>query len=114
MHLTIIKSDNVVGLDGEFLTVDCSALPTNFHALQWDGPADGVGGEGEAEWVGKPKPANTAIVDLGDYYAYVERWQAAKARLQTEAAAREAALLAQSVSAAVNTETLTEPPAPNG
>lgn len=92
MRLTIIKSDNVVGVDGEFLTVDCSALPVNFHALQWEGPENGVGGEGEAEWSGDPKPANTAVVDLGEYYSCVEAWRAEKARIEAEAAERAAAL----------------------
>lgn len=86
MHVTIIKADNAVGIDGDFLTVDCSALPPDFHALQWDGPESGVGGEGEIEYVGKPKPANTEIVDLGEYQTYVDAWRAEKARLDAEAA----------------------------
>lgn len=84
MHITIIKADNAVGIDGEFLAVDCSSLPTNFHALQWDGPESGVGGDGEAEWIGKPKPANTEVTDLGNYYAYVEAWRTEKARIEAE------------------------------
>lgn len=87
MHVTIVKADNAVGVDYEFLTVDCSALPANFHALQWDGPESGIGGEGEVEWNGKPKPANTEIVDLGEYQAYVDVWRAEKARIEAEAAA---------------------------
>lgn len=80
MHLTIIKADNTVGVDGKFLSVDCAALPADFHALQWDGPESGIDGDGEIEWNGKPKPANTEINDLGEYYAYVEAWRAEKAR----------------------------------
>lgn len=91
MRLTIIKADNAVGIDGEFLTVDCSALPANFHALQWEGPENGIGGDGEAEWAGKPKPANTEVVDLGEYYAYAEAWRAEKARIEAEQAAQLAA-----------------------
>ena len=91
MHVTIIRADNAVGIDGEFLTVDCSALPADFHALQWDGPESGVGGDGEVELNGKPKPANTEIADLGAYYAYVEAWRAEKQRLADEAAAAAAA-----------------------
>lgn len=85
MHLTIIKADSAVGIDGEFLTVDCSALPDNFHALQWDGPEDGLNGVGEAEWADKPKPANTAVNDLEGYFVYVEAWRAEKARIEAEA-----------------------------
>lgn len=90
MHLTIIKVDNTVGIDGEFLTVDCSALPADFHALQWDGPEDGVGGVGEAEWTGQPKPANTAVADLEGYFAYVEAWRVEKARIEAEIEAQRA------------------------
>lgn len=94
MHVTIVKADNAVGVDYEFLTVDCSALPANFHALQWDGPENGIGGEGEVEWNGKPKPANTEIVDLGEYQAYVDAWRAEKARIEAEAAAQAASAAA--------------------
>lgn len=94
MHVTIIRADNAVGIDGEFLTVDCSALPSDFHALQWDGPENGVGGEGEVERTGKPKPANTEIIDLGDYQAYVDAWRTEKARIEAEAAALLAASIA--------------------
>lgn len=90
MHLTIIKIDNTVGINGEFLTVDCSLLPNNFHALQWDGPEDGVGGNGEIEWTGNPKPANTEVIDLDDYFAYVEAWRAEKARIEAEIDAQRA------------------------
>lgn len=75
MHLTIIKSDNAVGVDGLFYTIDCSELPANFHALQWDGPESGEGGAGEVEFNGKPKPPNEEITDLGGYYVYYEAWQ---------------------------------------
>ena len=74
MHLTIIKEDNTVGVDGYFKPIDCSTLPNNFHALQWDGPETGIGGEGEVEWNGKPKPPNTEITDLGEYYVYYQDW----------------------------------------
>lgn len=74
MHLTIVKADNSVGVDGVFYTVDCSELPANFWALQWDGPESGIGGEGEVEFTGKPKPPNEEITDLGGYYVYYEAW----------------------------------------
>lgn len=81
MHVTIIKADNAVGVDYEFLTIDCSLLAENFHALQWDGPENGIGGEGEIEWNGKPKPPNEEITDLGGYYVYVEAWREEKQRI---------------------------------
>lgn len=86
MRLTIIKADNAVGIDGRFLTVDCSALPEKFHALQWEGPSEGVGGQGEAEWIGEPKPANTQVKDLNKYYALIEAWHVEKTRIEAEMA----------------------------
>ena len=37
--VTIIPSDNHVYVDGAgtFMTVDCSSLPSDIHAIQWDG-----------------------------------------------------------------------------
>jgi hypothetical protein len=74
MRFTIIKDDNAVGVDGVFYTIDCSELPAEFWALQWEGPTTGVGGEGEVEYRGKPKPPNQEITDLGGYYVYYEAW----------------------------------------
>ena len=75
MHLTIIKDDNKVAVDGVVKPIDLSNIqPPNFHALQWDGPTDGIGGDGEVEFSGKPKPANEEITDLGDYYQYYLLW----------------------------------------
>lgn len=74
MHLTIVKSDNKVGVDGTFYAIDCSSLPENFWALQWVGPENGVGGKGELEFTGNPKPPNDEIADLGSYYVFYEAW----------------------------------------
>jgi hypothetical protein len=75
MHFTIIKIDNSVGVDGVFYTIDCSELPENFWALQWTGPTTGIGGAGEVEFTGYPKPPNEPITDLGGFYAYYEAWE---------------------------------------
>ena len=82
MRVTIIKSDNTVGINGEFLPIDCSALPANFHALQWYGDEN----YGEVEWDGRPKPPNTEMTELGAYQTYVDAWHAEKARLDQIAA----------------------------
>lgn len=105
MHVTIIRQDNVVGVDGYFLPIDCSVLSSNFHALQWDGPENGVGGLGEVEWNGTPKPPNEQIIDLGGYYVYVEAWREEKQRLDDLAeAARQKSLLAQAAGPTVVAE----------
>lgn len=75
-RLTIVKEDNMVGVDGEFYVVDCSSLPANFHALQWYGNEDEP--YGEVEWNGRPKPPNTFIDNLNDYQNIIDAWNVAK------------------------------------
>ena len=70
IRLTIIKNDNLVGIDGKFTTIDCSSLPSNLHAVQWDA----VNSVGEVEWNGNPKPSNTPITDITDYQDIVTAW----------------------------------------
>lgn len=73
-RLTIVKEDNIVGIDGVFYNVDCTSLPSNFHALQWYADYN----QGEIEWNDRPKPPNTVITDLGSYSAYIQKWNDAK------------------------------------
>jgi hypothetical protein len=81
MRVTIIKDDNAVNVDGERHTVDCSGLPADFHALQWDGTI----GEIEYRMVacshcgGRNKKPNALISDLAPYSVYVDGWHVAKA-----------------------------------
>lgn len=95
-RITILKINNQIGIDGKFLTVDCSDLPEDFHALQWDGT------EGEIEWKGKPRPPNTEITDLKEYQKYIDMWHSEKDRLDEEMkkaqAEYEAMLAAQAAS----------------
>lgn len=72
-HLTIIKPNNLVGVDNKFTEIDCSSLPANFHALQWNENTS----SGEIEWTGNPKPDNTVITSLGEYEIYLTKWKQA-------------------------------------
>lgn len=72
MRLTIVKRDNLVGIDGDFFTVDCSGLPDDFHALQW------YGTWGEVERTGRPRPPNEEIKSLNPYQGIIDAWGAAK------------------------------------
>lgn len=80
MRVTIIKNDNAVVIDGVCHTVDCSALPADFHALQWSGST------GEIEYVmtrcehcgARSKKGNSIISDLSPYQLYLHSWGAAK------------------------------------
>lgn len=81
MKVTIIREDNTVYVDGKPHQVDCSGLPTNFHALQWDGVA------GEVEYaavrcshcLAVSKKPNEVMADLSPYQAYIDAWQVAEA-----------------------------------
>lgn len=73
IKMTIIKQDNIVGVDGVFHKVDCSSLPENFCALQWYAKEK----YGEVEWVGNPKPQNTIIKKLDAYTQYFDLWDQA-------------------------------------
>ncbi len=80
MQVTIIKDDNLVIINGEARAVDCSALPADFHALQWDGAR----GEVEYRMVhcaycgGHSKKINMPISDLEPYKMYLDGWTKAK------------------------------------
>lgn len=76
-RVTIVKEDNIVGIDGEFYTVDCSSLPANFHALQWYADDNA----GEIEWTGRPKPSNTEIDNIDEYKTLIDAWHVEKARI---------------------------------
>ena len=76
MRLTIIKDDNCVYVDGVPMSVDCTALPSSFHALQW---ADT---HGEIEWTHEQ---NERITDLTPYQSWIENWTIANQEALAEA-----------------------------
>ena len=79
MRLTIIKDDNCVYVDGVPMPVDCTALPSSFHALQW---ADT---QGEIEWTHE---RNERITDLTPYQSWIENWTIANQEALALAEAR--------------------------
>lgn len=89
MRVTIIRDDNTVIVDGEAHHVDCSTLPTDFHALQWAGDL------GEIEYRmlncahcgGRSKKQNVTIADMVPYQPYVDGWRVAKATADAARAA---------------------------
>jgi hypothetical protein len=73
MKISIIKEDGTVVKDGVvYIGLDLSALPDNFHALQWDTSS----GDLETKDANNI-PSNTAISDLSPYQFCVDAWQAA-------------------------------------
>ena len=92
MRLTIIPSDNLVGVNNEFISgLDLSAcgVPTNVHALQW------YETDGELEFVDNPdrtKPQNEIVTALPTWAdSCVAAWNVGKAAIE------EAARLAEEV-----------------
>lgn len=91
MRVVIVREDNAVLVDGVPYAVDCSTLPADIHAVQWDGLA------GEVEYSivacshcgSRSKKGNEFIRDLAPYQKYVDGWHAAKAEADA-IAAREA------------------------
>jgi len=90
MRVSIIKDDGTVLKDGvAYIDLDLSALPSEFHALQWydtKGDVESKDADGN--------PVNTAITDLSPYQWCVDAWQAAydaeQAAIAAEAAEAEA------------------------
>lgn len=88
-RMTIIKDDNAVGVDGVFYDVDCSGLPSNFHAMEFFTETN----TGEVQWTGNPCPPNTPITSIGEYQVYFDEWNKKVAeQKELEAAAKRARL----------------------
>lgn len=71
MRLTIVKSDGVIAVDGvALLGFDLSALPADFHALQW------YDTYGDVESVDPQtgQHMNAAIYDVAPFQPYVDAW----------------------------------------
>lgn len=88
MRFTIIRETNTVAVDSLAFAVDCSALPVDVHAIQWDGTF------GEIEYAAKrcdhcgarSKQANATIRDMSPYQTYLDAWILAKAEADQRAA----------------------------
>lgn len=100
MRISIIKDDGTVVKDGVAYTdLDLSALPSEFHALQW------YGAKGDVESKDSDgNPVNTAITDLSQYQWCVDAWQAAYNAEQAAIAAAEAAAAAAAAAEAAESE----------
>lgn len=87
-HVTVVPSDRLIIVDGQALRFDFPA-PENLHAVQWHG------GAGEMEWTDDLNHPLTPAEYAEDVAPFVALWEAEKARLEAEAAAAEAARLAE-------------------
>jgi hypothetical protein len=68
MKLTIIKDDNVVGVNGVFREVDLSELESGIRAVQWDGSAGHI----EFEY-----GTNEDISDIDEFQPFIDLWTSA-------------------------------------
>lgn len=87
-HVTVVPSDKLIIVDGVVLCFDFSA-PENMHALQWHE------GSGHIEWTDDINRPLTPADYAEDVAPFVSLWEAEKAQLDEEAAAAEAARLAE-------------------
>lgn len=87
-HVSVVPSDKVIIVDREMLQFGFSA-PENLHALQWHD------GSGHMEWTDDINHPLTPADYAEDVAPFVALWEAEKARLDGEAAAAEAARLAE-------------------
>ena len=87
-RVTVVPPDRLIMVDGVPCVFDYDA-PANMHALQWGGES------GHIEWTDGPNQALTKEDYEKQVAPYVALWQAEQDRLTEEAAAVEAARLAQ-------------------
>lgn len=81
MRLTIIPEDSTVIINGRRFDIDCSALDSTIHAVQWNGE------RGHIEYKDTPggiKPINTSITDVELFAPLVAAWEDAKALLDVQ------------------------------
>ena len=87
-HVIVVPADRLIIVDGTPLQFDFPA-PEKLHAIQWHN------GTGEMEWRDDINHPLTPADYAEDVAPFVELWEAEKARLEEEAAAAEAARLAE-------------------
>ncbi|MFR7889337.1 MAG: tail fiber assembly protein [Bilophila wadsworthia] len=87
-HVIVVPSDRLIIVDGTPLQFDFPA-PEKLHAVQWHE------GSGHMEWTDDINHPLTSADYAGDVAPFVALWEAEKARLEEEAAAAEAARLAE-------------------
>lgn len=62
----MIRDDNIITINGRTIIVDLSEIPTNIHAVQWDGES------GHIERQGQP---NQAINSLDDFQIWIDQFE---------------------------------------
>jgi hypothetical protein len=65
MRVTIIRDDEVVGIDGVFKSIDMSLLPGGVRAVQWDGTT------GHVEYDNGP---NAELDSISQFQSFIDAW----------------------------------------
>lgn len=68
MRITVIRDDGIIGIDGDFRTVDLSGMPPEVHAVQW---------RDTAGFVEYDNAANFPLDDIAQVQQYIDMWEAA-------------------------------------
>lgn len=87
MRFTIIKDDNAAYVGGVAFFVDCSALPSEFHALQWYDTY----GEVEFKTIEGVRAQNEIITDISPYQSFIDSCNVKKSAFDAAVAAAVAA-----------------------
>lgn len=84
MRVSVIRDENTVNVDGVKVSVDCSKLDAEIHAVQW------YGGRGEIEFAphfsdeGWTKRPNQVFTSMEPYQYLVDAHSVEAARLEAE------------------------------
>ena len=92
-RVTVVPADKLIIINGKALRFDYTLVAghENMHALQYNGTT----GEGHIEFENDYNQDINGMLYDAEIKPYVDAWQAEKDRLEAEAAAAEAARLAQ-------------------
>lgn len=74
MRFTYIKTDKLVGIDGEFLTVDNSSFDQEVDAIQW------YETYGEIEFVNRQEKNNEIFEDIAYIQPLIDLWNTTKSQ----------------------------------
>jgi hypothetical protein len=65
MRITIIRDDELVGIDGEFKRIDMGTLPAGVRAVQWNGSS------GHVEY---DNGSNTELDSISTFQSFIDAW----------------------------------------
>ena|ERR1700719_2892010 len=104
---SIIRIDNIVVVNGEHYQVDCSSLPSNIHAIQWNETCGHIEFVDEDPNDGKRDP-NQTIDDFSPYQYLIDKWQDAKTEASIVPIPKVIEVLEQPVVSSVGAHVITE------